>query len=69
MLQKGVKNMSNKQIRQIIKKKRLRHYEVAKEIGISPYTLSVWLRYELSDTPGRERIVMEAIDRASKNLD
>lgn len=53
-------------IRQAIAKHRLKYYEVAKEIGISPFTLSVWLREELA--PEREKLVMKAIDEASKVL-
>jgi hypothetical protein len=39
---------ANLEVRQEIAKKRLKHYEVAQSLGISPYTLSVWLRTELS---------------------
>ena len=54
--------MNNLKIRQAIAKHRLKYYEVAKEIGISPFTLSVWLREELA--PEREKLVMKAIDEA-----
>jgi len=40
--------VANLEIREAIEKKRLKHYEVAQSLGISPYTLSVWLRTELS---------------------
>lgn len=39
----------NDKIRSIIQKNRIKHYEVAAEIGISEYTLSRWLRYPLTD--------------------
>lgn len=39
--------MANLAIRQEMYKAGVKHYEVAKEIGISPFTLSVWLRDEL----------------------
>ena len=58
--------MNNLKIRQDIAKHRLKYYEVAKEIGVSPFTLSVWLREEL--TPERKKIVIKAIDEASKAL-
>lgn len=58
--------MANEKIRQIITKKRLRHYEVAAALGISEYTLSRWLRSDLNSE--RKQRVLKAIDRASKNL-
>ena len=51
--------MENIDIREMIEKKRIRHYEVAKEIGICEAQLSRWLRYPLSDT--RRRRVLEAL--------
>lgn len=41
--------MHNVEIRKAIADARLRHYEVASAIGISSFTLSVWLRTELTD--------------------
>lgn len=40
--------MKNEQIRKTIMQARLKYWEVAEAIGISPYTLSVWLRRELT---------------------
>lgn len=40
--------MKNKRIRSAIKDAGLMHWQVADAIGISPYSLSVWLRHELS---------------------
>lgn len=52
--------MNNLKIRQAIERHRLKYYEVAKEIGISQFTFSVWLREEF--TPEREQTVLKAID-------
>lgn len=52
--------MNNIEIRQEIERKRLKYYEVAKVIGITPVTLSVWLQEEL--TPERKKRVCQAID-------
>lgn len=49
--------MKNKAIRNAITCAGLRYWEVAKEIGVSPYTLSIWLREELS---GERRSRVEA---------
>lgn len=51
--------MENMEIRERIRKKRLRHYEVAKACGIAPETLSIWLRYEL--TPEHKERIEKAI--------
>ena len=40
--------MHNVEIRAALADARLRHYELAAAIGISPFTLSVWLRTELT---------------------
>lgn len=55
-----VQSMKNEKIRQAILKNRIKYYEVAAVLGISPGTFSVWLRSELS--PEKERLVMKAID-------
>lgn len=52
--------MTNLAIRQTIARHRLKYYEVAKEIGISPFTFSIWLREEFA--PEREQEVLKAID-------
>lgn len=57
---------SNQAIRQLIAKKRLKHYEVAMALDVSEYTLCKWLRTELE--PERKKIVIKAIDEASKAL-
>ena len=39
--------MANAEIREILRKKRIRHYEVAEQLGVSEYTFCKWLRSEL----------------------
>lgn len=52
--------MKNEKIRQAILKNRIKYYEVADVLGISPGTLSVWLRKEF--TPEQEQEVLKAIN-------
>lgn len=40
--------MKNEKIRKAIMRAGLKYWEVAEAIGISPYTLSIWLRRELT---------------------
>ena len=49
----------NEQLRQQIRDSRVRHYEIARKIGISEFTLSRWLRDELSSD--REELIRRAI--------
>lgn len=53
--------MKNYEIRRLIKKYRLYHYEVAQEIGILEATFCRWLREELSKE--RKKLVLSAIER------
>ena len=53
--------MANAEIRELIRKRRLRHYEIAEAIGINEFTLSRWLRNELTDEKKRE--IVEAIEQ------
>lgn len=57
----------NRDIRKLIARKRLRQYEVADQLGVSEFTLSRWLRCEL--TPERRQKVLDAIDQAVKALE
>lgn len=52
-------SFANLEVRQEIAKKRLKHYEVAQSLGISPYTLSVWLRTEMDKD--KKKKVLKAI--------
>lgn len=49
----------NKEVHEAMREKGLTHYEVANALGISYWTLSVWLQTEL--TPKREELVLAAI--------
>lgn len=50
----------NIEIRQVMLQSGLRHWQVAQAIGITPYTFSVWLRQELTET--RLKRVLDAIN-------
>lgn len=52
--------MPNSEIRTIIKKNRLFHYEIADALGISESAFSKWLRSEM-DSEKKEKVV-RAID-------
>ena len=52
--------MANNEIRTLIQKHRIRHYEVASKLGISECTLSRWLRRELPMEKKKE--IIEAIN-------
>lgn len=41
--------MANKIIREELKEKKVRHWELAHELGISEQTLVRWLRFELNE--------------------
>lgn len=56
--------MKNLEIRELISKNRLRHYEVADEIGISDSRFSVWLRKEL--TGEKKERTLKAIEKLSR---
>lgn len=53
--------MANAEIRELIRKKRLRHYEIAKALGVNEFTFSRWLRNELPDE--KKRKIIEAIEQ------
>lgn len=53
--------MANLEIRVLLEKSRIRHFELAKELGIADTTLSKRLRYEV--TPKQKQEIIEAIER------
>lgn len=53
--------MYNFDIRLKIKENRFHNYEIAKELNISEFTFSRWLRDEMSDE--RKQLVLSAIER------
>lgn len=56
-----VKTVANAEIRELIRKKRLRHYEIAEALGVNEFTFSRWLRNELPDEKKRE--IVETIEQ------
>lgn len=53
--------MTSKEVKELLQRKRVYQWELAKEIGISSYTLCRWLREEL--TPERTEIITKALER------
>lgn len=51
--------LNNLEVRKEIENKRLRYFEVARELNINPATFSRWLQNELD--PERKAKVMDAI--------
>lgn len=51
--------MTGKEIKQLIQKKRLYQWEIAKELNINEFTLSRWLRDTVSEE--REELILNAI--------
>lgn len=51
---------TNQEVRELIKKRRLHYYEVAEALGISHWTLSLWLRKELE--PEKKEKILKAIN-------
>lgn len=56
--------LNNLEIRLKIKQNRLLHYEIAKQIGISEFTLCKWLRYELDDS--KKNLILSAINNLTR---
>ena len=52
--------MKNEEIRALIKSRRIRHYEVAAQLGVNEATFCRWLRNELP--PEKKKQVLAAID-------
>ena len=46
--------MKNIEIRDLIEKRRLKHFEVAAACGVNPATFSRWLQTELPETKKKE---------------
>ena len=56
----------NTEIREAIKKARVKHWEVASALGISEYTLVRWLRFPLSEE--RRAAILKAIETAREEV-
>ena len=52
---------ANNDIRLVIEKSRLHHYELAHALGVSESTLIRWLRFELPEE--KKKLVLSAVDR------
>lgn len=57
--------MKNLEIRLLLAEKRIKHYELAKAMGISDTTLSKKLRFELSNNQKQE--IIEIINELARN--
>lgn len=53
--------MANLEIRTAILQKRLKHYQVAKALGVSTYTFSHWLQVELPQD--KKDMILEVIKK------
>lgn len=58
-----ITTLQNESIREKIYQNKLRYWQVAEEIGISPSTFTVWLRTELKED--KKKRVISAIDKLS----
>ena len=57
---------ANSELRSQIERRRLRHYEIADTLGVSPYTLSHWLQSELPDD--KKRVILDAIRETERRI-
>lgn len=56
--------MTGQEVRELLRRKRLYHWELAKEMRISEFTLSRHLRGPLDDK--KEQAILAAIDRLTE---
>ena len=56
--------MKNIELRNLIVEKRIKFYEIAREVGIAPTTFTIWMRDELSNE--KKTKVMNAIEALTK---
>ncbi len=56
--------MRNKDIRELIKKKRVFYYEVAEALGVTATTFSKWLQRELPEE--RKNLIRSAVEKILK---
>ena len=56
--------MRNKDIRELIKKKRVLHYEVAEALGVTATTFSKWLQRELPEE--KKNLIRSAVEKILK---
>ena len=55
---------NNVEIRRAIFDANLKHWQVAEQMGVTAYTFSVWLRYELPEEKKTE--ILETIKKMTK---
>lgn len=56
--------MANKIVREELKQRRVRHWELAHELGVSEQTLVRWLRFELDED--RQLDMLEKVETIAK---
>ena len=61
--------MTAKELKLLIKKKRVRQYEVARELNINEFTLSRWLREEMDEEKANRiyMAIMSAVERMNED--
>lgn len=64
--EEGRIKVANKEIRELLRKYRIRHYEVAALLGINETTLCRWLRSEL--TPVKKNQIVDAINELTRQV-
>lgn len=53
--------MKNPEIREAIKRARVKHWQIAAELGIGESTLVRWLRFDLTDE--RKGLILAAVEK------
>lgn len=57
----------NKDIRELLQNRDIKHREVAAEVGVTKYTFSVWMSTPLTDK--RKERILDAVNRLLKAND
>ena len=55
--------MKNQEIREAIKRARVKHWQIAAELGIGESTLVRWLRFDLTEE--RKNLILSAVEKVS----
>lgn len=59
--------MNNIEIRESIKRRGVKYWQVADALSVSAPTLTIWLRHELP--PTKKQRIMQAIEEVSRNAE
>lgn len=61
--------MTGYELKELMKKKRIRQYEVARELNINEFTLSRWLRENIDDEKSNRifQAIMNTVERVKAN--